>query len=313
MNAVHLLCGAGGLSLGFERAGIETVLAFDLNAEMVAMHRVNCSGECRQMDVREAYAVDLQADVWTCGIPCEPFSVAGDGGGHSDPRDVSFEVVRLLSEASKLEWPTYVFLENVPPYRKSEGAARIRAVLRDGGFEHILEAVFLYADYGVCQMRRRWHIVASRGAVTPIPMPTHSEFPDLFGQQPWVRFGEIRDRGPDRGDWLSPRALRGIFRRIASSAAKYGDSYTPMVVDDGDLMPTVVSAWRARVNGTTPLIYDEARLRAPTLIEGRRAQGFPDDFQLTGNLTTQWKAVGQAVAPPFAEAVGRAMLASAGG
>jgi len=309
MRAVQICCGAGGSTLGFERAGIENVYAFDFDPVMVEIHQVNFPKvPCVVKDIREMAAGDLpEADIWLCGIPCEPFSCAGLELGHADRRDISFEVVRLL-RGIQGEWPRYVVLENVPPFEHTPAAAAIRTALIDARFCHGIEAVFLYADYGVCQMRRRWHIIAARQGPTPVPTPTHSELPDLFRRLPWIRFGEIRDQGAT--GYASARALKGVFRRVIRYAVLYGDAYSPQVVGDDDLLPTVMSVWRAHINGTTPLIYSDGRLRPPTLLEAQRAQGFPDDFQVTRTQVEQWKAIGQAIAPPFAEAVGRAILSS---
>jgi len=308
MNAVHLCCGAGGTTLGFEDGGIGTAYAFDVDPVMVEIHRLNFHNvPCEVRDIRQMGSADVpEADVWTCGIPCEPFSRAGLELGTADQRDISGEVARLIRGLQGGDWPTYIFLENVPPFANSNGAAEIRAALDVAGFVHRLEAIFLYADWGICQMRRRWHIIASRVSPVPVPEPTHSEVADLFSRRPWVRFGEIRDQ--NAVGHASVKALKGIFRRVIRNAALYGDAYSPQIVGDDDLLPTVVSAWRAHINGTAPLIYSDGRLRPATILEARRAQGFPDGFRLVGTQVEQWKAVGQAVAPPFAMAVAKAIL-----
>jgi len=302
MKAVHLACGAGGITLGFERAGIETEYAFDVWPVAVESHRANFPNRpCEVCDIREVQASDLpHADCWTCGIPCEPYSIAGSRKGENDQRDIAFEVARLIREGK----PQYIFLENVPPFQASAGAAAIREAL--AGYA-VLEAVFLHADYGVPQLRRRWHIVASSTPPAPVPEPTHSECPSLFGLRPWIRFGAIRDgTGVEP---ISARALRYVFNHSIKNAAKYGDGFAPIIITDDDVLSTILSSqykgqWRTNVS----IVYEDGCLRPLSLLEARRGQGFPDDFVFCGGRINQWQQVGGAVAPPFAEAVAKAII-----
>jgi DNA (cytosine-5)-methyltransferase 1 len=309
VTAIHMACGGGGITLGFVHAGVQTALAFDVDPICIETHRRNYPGDPAEVcDICEMQAGDLPvADVWTCGIPCESYSMAGRRLAERDPRDFSPEVARLLREACAAGVaPDYVFLENVPPYAGSVNAQVIRESL--AGYA-VLEAIFCYADYGVAQKRRRWHLIAARVPPVPIPEPTHSEQPTLFGQQPWLRFGAIRDGygiGP-----MSATALRGIFRRLANNAARYGNAYQPTIVTDDDLLPTVMTNWNRGVSRSqVVLIYEEGRLRRVSLLEGRRAQGFPDSYLFAGTQEQQWGQIGRAVAPPFAAAAARAIVGS---
>jgi DNA (cytosine-5)-methyltransferase 1 len=307
-TALHIACGAGGITLGFERAGIRTAYAFDIQPVAVETHRANFpDAPCQVRDIRETHASNLPfADVWTCGIPCEPYSVAGKKLQEDDSRDIAFDVSRLIVEARIVgNQPRYVFLENVPPFAKSNGAEAIRQALANYA---MLEAIFLSADYGVAQKRHRWHIIASAQSPAPSPQPTHSEFPTLFGQQPWVTFGSIRDGTGAEG--ITGKALRYIFNRIHNNAITYGNSFKPFVVTDDTLLPTIVaSLWKGQWRSHIVIVDDnDGRFRTLSLLEGRRAQGFPDSFVLAGNAKEKWEQVGRAVAVPFAEAGARAIL-----
>jgi len=224
MRAIHLCCGAGGTTWGFEQAGIESVFAFDLDETSVAAHRANFLHVLVvRADFRALPAADLPpAEVWTCGLPCEPFSRSGLRLGADDPRDLSVPLARLIGKTTNL--PRYIFLENLPPYAQTTSAALVRTALEARGYRWH-EAVYNHADYGVPQRRRRWHLIAGREGVSPLPQPTHAERANLFGRQAWIRFGAIRDG--TGATPLSARALRGTFRRVINNAAKYGNA-TPL-------------------------------------------------------------------------------------
>lgn len=318
LTALHVACGAGGTSLGFERAGIRTALAFDVNPVVVDTHRRNMPGASAEvLDLYTVRAQDLPiADVLCCGIPCEAYSTAGYQRGLEDERDISPEVAKLIRKLRYLgRAPRYVFLENVPPYMKSPAAEMIRQAL-DG--YHIAEAIFKHADYGVCQKRERWHLLAALDGPAPMPLPTHSEQPG-FTTRPWVTFGIIREPHPADPHYVTAKAWRGIIRRQTVNELKAieraGSTNTSFakcyIVDDDELMPTVLASWwRGHSRNQATIVFDDYRFRAPTLLEVRRAQGFPDDFEFCGNVRKQYEQIARAVPPPFAYAVARSILAA---
>lgn len=310
LTAIHLACGGGGVTLGFVQAGVRTALAFDVDPVCIETHRANFPGDPVEVhDIRDVRASGLPAaDVWTCGIPCEPYSVAGRKLAERDPRDISREVMRLIREAGDAcQLPHYIFLENVPPFATSAGATAIREALTDYA---IFEAILCHADYGIPQKRKRWHVVASLSSPAPIVEPTHCEFgPDLFGRQPWVRFETIRDGMGVKP--VSARMLRGIFRRLINNAVRYGNAFQPAIVTKDDLLPTIMSSdYKGAGRSQGLLIYeDDGRLRPVSFVEARRGQGFPDDYTFAGTVEQRWGQVGRAVAPPVARAVANAIVA----
>lgn len=326
MNAIHLCCGAGGTTLGFEQAGIETAYALDFNPIVVETHRANFpDSPCHTQDIRAIHATDLpDADIWTCGIPCAPYSMAGARLQDKDPRDISPEIRRLITGAYQHgNAPRYIFLENVPPYMSSTARNLLLETLSQCDYRYH-DAVYPHANYGVPQTRKRWHLIAALCGAIPNPEPTHSENPGLFELKPWVTFGQIREENPQRIQSLSPRALRGLLRRQrrkVKDAMERNNSgvYNVMtIVTDDGMMPTVTSATykglsrnqtvaigcKAKLNGSHIYYY-----RAPTQIELMRAQTIPDSFQFPCNKRQRYEMIGRAVPPLFAKAVALAILA----
>ena len=82
---LDLFAGCGGLALGFEAQGFET-LGFEMDADCVTTYRRNLSGEC----IHSRLSTDSQfpkAQVVIGGPPCQPFSVGGHQMGIRDARD----------------------------------------------------------------------------------------------------------------------------------------------------------------------------------------------------------------------------------
>ena len=70
-----LFCGVGGLSLGFQWAGLDCVEAIDHNEAAAATYRANFSHPIRVEEITEQTAL-VPADVILGGPPCQGFSSA---------------------------------------------------------------------------------------------------------------------------------------------------------------------------------------------------------------------------------------------
>jgi DNA (cytosine-5)-methyltransferase 1 len=163
MKAVSLFSGVGGFELGFQRAGIETVLQVEQDPwclSVLERHWPDCE---RLNDVRRVGSRD-GADLVYGGFPCQDVSVAGKRGGLSAERSgLWFEFHRIVSELR----PRWVCIENVPGLLSSgpEPGADLGVVLRGlvelgyGVAWRVLDARW----FGVPQRRRRVFIVGCLG------------------------------------------------------------------------------------------------------------------------------------------------------
>lgn len=323
LTAIHLCCGAGGTTLGFEAAGISTAFAFDLSPIVVETHTTNFPhATCRIRDINQVHPTELpQADIWTCGIPCAPYSTMGNRLQAADPRDISAALRTMLRAAYDTNClPNYLFFENVPPYMKSPAADLLHQLLHDIGMLYH-DAIFAHANYGVPQTRRRWHLIACHRSPVPNPEPTHSHHPNMFAHKPWVTFQHIRQSEHTNIAQLTPKALRGILRRQRRKVTRAIElGTTPynvlQIITDNDLLPTVTASWYKSLsrNQTTAVACQQNGYwyyRAPTELEIRRAQSFPDDFRFMGTKRQRCEQIVRAVPPTFAKAAARAILAHA--
>ena len=188
MTAIDLFCGAGGLSLGLEQAGFRVLVGADSDAASVETHEANIGGlgylgdlsdpvpfldQLRQWGIRSA---DLVAG----GVPCQPFSRAGqsklrslvESGQRStdDPRAQMWRsFIRVVEELK----PRGVLLENVPDFAAwNEGAVLVGfcEALRELGYRPRTKILNAY-EHGVPQHRSRLFIVALRPGAAPFTWP----------------------------------------------------------------------------------------------------------------------------------------------
>ncbi len=303
MTSVEICAGAGGQSLGLERAGFEHEALVEIDDACCATLRSNrlhwnvLHGDVTRFDGRPYRGVDLLAG----GVPCPPFSVAGKQLGAKDERDLFPEALRLTDEIR----PRAVMLENVrgfldpnfESYRK-----RLFQTFRKMGY--VPDVKLLHAsDFGVPQLRPRVVILALR-----------ADEVDLFS---WPE--KPKAPAPTVGDTLldlmSANGWKGAKRWAANA-----QTIAPTIVGGSkkhggpDLGPSRARmAWaQLGVNGGT--IAEAAPERTfvgdprLTVRMVARIQGFPDDWHLTGRKTAAYRQVGNAFPPPVAEAIGSSIL-----
>ena len=114
LNVLSLFAGIGGIELGLERAGMNTVGQVDIDPAARHILSLRWPEVPRHDDVLTTVPWWLaqprpQVDVITAGFPCQPFSLAGKQLGIEDERwmwPATEAVIRALG-------PSYVLLENV--------------------------------------------------------------------------------------------------------------------------------------------------------------------------------------------------------
>ena len=111
MRSIELFSGAGGLALGLEGAGFESVALVERDKDACATLRLNrpkwniVESDIRTVKFSEFGAVDLVAG----GPPCQPFSMGGKANGYDDQRDMFPQAVRAVRELR----PRAFLFENV--------------------------------------------------------------------------------------------------------------------------------------------------------------------------------------------------------
>lgn len=106
-RVVDLFAGCGGLSLGFEAAGYETI-GYELEPAAAATYNRNLHGRCLNQRLEVGFDYPA-ADIVIGGPPCQPFSVFGNQRGMEDARD-GFPI---FIDAVKRIRPKVFLFENV--------------------------------------------------------------------------------------------------------------------------------------------------------------------------------------------------------
>ena len=158
---VSLFSGIGGIDLGFEYAGFETIWANDFDKFAVQTYKSNINEHIVHGDIRLVKDQIPDHDVLVGGFPCQPFSTLGKLQGFDDEKNrgtLFFEIMDIITKHDT----KVVVLENVKNLINHDGGktfARIKQELEDAGYD-VNAKILNTQDYGIPQRRNRIFIVA---------------------------------------------------------------------------------------------------------------------------------------------------------
>lgn len=324
---LSLFCGAGGLDLGFERAGFEVGLAFDKKADSVSSYNHNRSipshAFCADVNdltlgaLDKAWGKKFAPTGVIGGPPCQSFSQANRSITNEDPRhQLPLVYARLLKGLNARKPVKFFVMENVKGLRSglhSHRLAEFKAALQDAGFsvsEHLLNS----SNYGTPQNRERLFLVGLNNKLFGQAQWSVPTFTTTSPEQVWVKavldglpepvhFSKDADPGSfphHRNHWcMVPKSPR-----FANGSLKTGDSSRRSFKTLGWLKPSITVAYGHREVHVHPGGH-----RRLSIYEAMLLQGFPHSYELLGSLSSQIDQISEAVPPPMAEAVAQSVAA----
>ena len=176
-TAVELFAGAGGLSIGLERAGIHVVIANEIMPDFAAtlaanhpdtnvinddIHKINFKDELKKLGLESV-------DVLSGGPPCQGFSTIGSKN-RQDPRNSLFyEYLRAVAETK----PKYAIFENVSGFKRMYGGFAYETLVKElGELGYDTKCQILNAaDYGAPQIRYRTIVLGWKRGLRPLDFP----------------------------------------------------------------------------------------------------------------------------------------------
>lgn len=179
MKIVSFFSGAGGMDLGFMKAGFELLWANEYDKTIWATHEKNFpfAHLCKKSIIDIKNHEVPHCDGIIGGPPCQSFSQAGAKRGIQDPRGQLFwQYIRLL-EAKK---PKFFVAENVSGLlapRHKESLDKILQSFSDAGYD-VVSHLYKASDYDVPQDRLRFIMVGYRKdlkSLFSIPNPIESD------------------------------------------------------------------------------------------------------------------------------------------
>ncbi len=220
-TSVDLFSGAGGMTYGFKRAGIQAVIANDFAESACVTLKTNCpeipvlcgdiTDEATKKAIIEA-GRKAKADMICGGPPCQGFSLAGFRM-KDDPRNELFRHFVDIVSGVKPKVIVFENVEGILSYQQGETYRNIIALFSELGYN--TEGRKLLANqYGVPQRRKR-----------VILLCTHKDLPVMPGEL----FPEPVTPNMDR-QVTAYETIYDLEKVACSEQAKYNSTYTsPML------------------------------------------------------------------------------------
>ena len=245
--------GAGGLDIGFERAGIRTVSHSEIDPYASAVLKRHWPETPNLGDITAINWEDIpNAEIWSGGFPCQDLSVAGKRAGFGGERSsLAFTFIGLVERGR----PRWIVLENVTGLFTSNHGADFRRLVGE-----IAELGYGVAwrtsdarHFGVAQRRRRVFIVCHRddafsgvGAQRAAEVLIECE----GGCGHIAARGSARQEAPriaaDRSGTIGT-IIAGLANRTGTTQDQlfvgYGDRTADVGNSGGDIAATVTAKW----------------------------------------------------------------------
>lgn len=288
MRVVDLFAGAGGASLGLHRAGLDHVACVERDGDACATLRsatggglfgraheawgAASPGVVVQCDV--ARWIPERADLWWASPPCQPDSTMGKRKRGKDTRD-GWPLLWGAVDLANIRGvgPTWLVGENVLGVRARIDALKAEAARR---FAWVGVWELNAADFGVAQVRRRVFLVAGPRRAEA-PKPTHA------------------------GAWQSVRDVLGLVGTLDGGRNSSANPTQERVRTTDEPAQTISTRGNLVFTGADGV----RRCLSPE--ECAVLQGFPARWPFEGHQGARHRQIGNAVCPPVATAIGKAV------
>ncbi len=321
MKLVSLFTGAGGLDLGFEKAGFKIVWANEFDKSIWETFELNFPRT--KLDRRSIVDVQSdeipQADGIIGGPPCQSWSEAGAGRGINDKRGQLFhDYIRLLKDKQ----PKFFLAENVSGIlhpKHSEAFTNIVKKFKNAGYE-ISQKLLNVNDFDVPQDRLRVIIIGYRKN-----LKKKFEFPEPQKYKPVLKDAifdlrlakPAKDKNKTNGDKLkipNHEYMNGGFSTIYMSRnrVRAWDEPSFTIQAGGRHAPIHPQAPKMQFISQNKRIFvpgQEKKYRRLSVRECARIQTFPDDYILKyENIADGYKMIGNAVPVNFAKHIAQRIM-----
>lgn len=341
---VDLFCGAGGFTKGFELEEFESILAIDKWDDAVNTYNYNRSRkDALSIDINDYTDEMIKSKMKEYDIsgviggpPCQGFSMVGKRETGDERNSLYLQYVRFV----KIIKPKFFILENVKGLLSMENGFYKEDIINrfsELGY-NVCYKLMKASDYGVPQSRERVFFV---GLSKDFFGDTFFDFEKVEKKSVVSTYEALSDlpsldKGDNQEEYISEpqndfqREMRKGSTTVLNNDVTVHTQRTKeiisMIGDGGSIkdlpqeyyMVRNYNAAFKRMNSKLPsgtidcghrnyFHYSENRI--PTARESARIQSFPDTYFFTGNKSSQYTQIGNAVPVLLARAIAKTIKA----
>lgn len=308
LKIVSLFAGAGGLDLGFQKAGFEVIYANEYDKSIWETYEKNHKAPLDKRDIRKIESNEIpDCDGIIGGPPCQSWSEAGALKGIEDARgQLFYDFIRILKDKQ----PKFFVAENVSGMlskRHEEAVNNIISLFESAGYNMNIKLLNAN-DYDVPQDRLRVFYIGFRKDLN-----VDFKFPEPHDIKPTLK-DAIWDLKENVLPALDKNKTNGDDCKISNHEYLTG-SYSSMYMSRNRVRNWDEPSFTIQAGGRHAPIHPQApkmievgknkRIFEPgkedlyrrlSVRECARIQTFPDNFKFYYNdLATAYKMIGNAV------------------
>lgn len=285
---IDLFAGIGGFHIALDNVGAQCVFASEIDKHARETYKANFESISPHLFKDNLFNADITSieenevkhsipdfDILCGGFPCQPFSQAGfKKGFHDDRGNLFFDIARIIDQKE----PKAFLLENVRHLVSHDGGrtfATIKSIIENDLGYSFYSAILKATDFGLPQHRPRIFIVGFK----------NDHFKDNEDQ--CFKFPEPKKEL----DLTMSDVWEGECNREVGLTLRVGGRGSP--IDD-------------RRNWDGYWVNGEVKRLTPK--EGKRMQGFPDEFKFPVTKVQAMKQLGNSIAIPVVQAIAQNMM-----
>ena len=343
-NFIDLFCGAGGLSNGLSRAGMNCLVGIDFLKPAIETFNKNhknsigICGDIKEIETSEIKKLIKNRKVHlVCGgPPCQGFSTIGTNDAEDSRNHLFMQYVKFVEDFK----PNYILIENVTGLLSKNNINTLASIF------DVFEQLDYYLDlrvlsahhFGVPQARRRVIIIGN-----------NQNIKNLYPEK------EFNNPGESNKKYKTTRTVKWAFENLLSYRKKFHNHEVENASikkqiekerikhipegrsvryerDEKEFLPKKLwfdHDWKTisenrfreaklvRLNREMPsptIVTDGRRYYHPTedryltVREAAALQSFPSNFVFSGATTNMWTQIGNAVPPLMAKSIGESIM-----
>lgn len=305
-RCASFFAGVGGIDLGFEQAGFETVYANEFDEYAAETFECNFKIKVDRRDINEVPTAEIpDFDVMLAGFPCQAFSIAGYRQGFDDEKgrgNLFFQLTRIIREKAEIgKKPRICFFENVKNLVSHDNGNTFKVICQELdklGYK-IEQRVMNACEYGnVPQNRERIYIVAFRDEkdYNRFKMPQPIELTRTIMDV--INFDAIENE-----KYYYTESDCYFYDKLKETAVNQNTIYQWRRVyvreNKSNLVPTLTANMGTGGHNVPIVLTNDGRYRKITPRECFNVQGFPDTFVLPNQSNSRlYKQAGNSVVVP---------------